>query len=190
MEQPDFAEYQDYARFYPLTKGVVIINGVINEGSSAVLQRDILMALQYRCDTLRIYITSPGGIVSETMAVHDTIRAVSSHGVKCYTIGMGLVASAACAILLQAGDRRYSYPNTRYMLHELSRSSSDHEKQSESMDVVAELKRIAEQMETLFCARTGVDVKRLRKATARKDLHLSAQEALEWGIVDEVTYNV
>ena len=73
------------------------------------------------------------------------------------------------------------------MLHEISRMvGGGQERQSESADVAREMRHTQNHVIELFCKRTGIDIKRLNKAIARKDLYLSAKEALDWGIIDGI----
>ena len=183
---PNF-DYHEHLRYNQLTHGVINIDGIINSGSAGLVHREVDIAANHSPKELVLYINSPGGVVSECIAIHDHIRILTDSSIHCTTVGVGFVASGACLLVLQAGDVRLSYPNTRYMLHEISRMlGGGPESQSESVDLVKEMRNTSDQILELFCKRTGVNLKRLTKAISRKNLYLSAQEALDWGIIDSI----
>jgi len=132
---------------------------------------------------IQLYINSPGGIVTAAMAVYDTMQFIKS---KVSTICIGQAASAA-AVLLLAGDekKRFSLPSSRVMLHQPSGGVS-----GTTMDVeihAKEMVRIRALLNEIISKHTGVDIKKVEKDTER-DFILSAKEAKEYGIIDEVIF--
>ncbi|MBU2563822.1 MAG: ATP-dependent Clp protease proteolytic subunit [Actinobacteria bacterium] len=132
---------------------------------------------------IQLYINSPGGIVTAAMAVYDTMQFIKS---PVSTICIGQAASAA-AVLLLAGEKgkRFSLPNSRVMLHQPSGDVS-----GTTIDVeihAKEMVRIRALLNEIIARHTGQEVKKVEKDTER-DFILSAKEAKEYGIVDEVIY--
>lgn len=182
-------EYGEYLRHRHVQQGNIWVGGDIMDGAAGFYHREMSEAAQF-ANHLDIFIDSFGGSVSEALAVHDLIRSFAT-SIPCRTIGVGFVASAACLIILQAGDERLSYPHTRYMIHELGRMlGGGAERKSESEDVVREMKHLQDFVLNLFCKRTGTPLKTLTKAIARKSLYLDASDALKWGIIDRIVDTV
>ncbi|MBM3702480.1 MAG: ATP-dependent Clp protease proteolytic subunit [Actinobacteria bacterium] len=132
---------------------------------------------------IQLYINSPGGVVTAALAVYDTMQFIKS---PVSTICIGQAASAA-AVLLLAGEKgkRFSLPNSRVMLHQPSGDVS-----GTTIDVEIhsrEMVRIRALLNEIIAKHTGQEVKKVEKDTER-DFILSAKEAKEYGIVDEVIY--
>jgi len=132
---------------------------------------------------IQLYINSPGGVVTAALAVYDTMQFIKS---RVSTICIGQAASAA-AVLLLAGEKgkRFSLPNSRVMLHQPSGDVS-----GTTIDVEIhsrEMVRIRALLNEIIAKHTGQEVKKVEKDTER-DFILSAKEAKEYGIVDEVIY--
>ena len=132
---------------------------------------------------IQLYINSPGGVVTAAMAVYDTMQFIKS---PVSTICIGQAASAA-AVLLLAGEKgkRFSLPNSRVMLHQPSGDVS-----GTTIDVEIhsrEMVRIRALLNEIIAKHTGQEVKKVEKDTER-DFILSAKEAKEYGIVDEIIY--
>ena len=130
---------------------------------------------------IAIYINSPGGSITALFAIYDTMEFI-----KCdvQTICMGQAASAA-AVLLAAGTRgkRLALPNSRVLLHQPSGGA---EGQSVDIEIQArEILRMRDMLDEILAAKTGQSVERIRKDTDR-DFILSAQEALEYGLIDSI----
>lgn len=132
---------------------------------------------------IQLYINSPGGVVTAALAVYDTMQFIKS---PVSTICIGQAASAA-AVLLLAGEKgkRFSLPNSRVMLHQPSGDVS-----GTTIDVEIhsrEMVRIRALLNEIIAKHTGQEVKKVEKDTER-DFILSAKEAKEYGIVDEIIY--
>jgi ATP-dependent Clp protease protease subunit len=132
---------------------------------------------------IQIYINSPGGVVTAALAIYDTMQFIKS---KVSTICIGQAASAA-AVLLLAGEKgkRFILPNARVLLHQPSGGV-----EGTAIDIeihTKEMIRIKNALNKIIAAHTGQDVKKVEKDTER-DFILTAQEAKEYGIVDEIIY--
>jgi ATP-dependent Clp protease, protease subunit len=128
-----------------------------------------------------LYINSPGGLVTAGMMIYDTMQYV-----RCdvATICMGQAASMA-AWLLAAGSKgkRYSLPNARIMLHQ---PLGGFQGQATDIDIHAkEILKTRDRMNELLAKHTGHDINKIKHDTER-DFFMSAAEAKEYGVVDEI----
>jgi ATP-dependent Clp protease, protease subunit len=131
---------------------------------------------------IRIYINSPGGSSTSLMAIYDTMQFVRP---DVETVCLGQAASAA-AVLLAAGTpgKRYVLPNSRILIHQPSMEGA-HGQVSDLEIQAAEIQRVRRQLETTLARHTGKDVDEVRRDIER-DRVLTADEAVEYGIVDHV----
>ncbi|MBE3090023.1 MAG: ATP-dependent Clp protease proteolytic subunit [Actinobacteria bacterium] len=130
---------------------------------------------------IQLYINSPGGAITSALAIYDTMQFIKS---PVSSICIGQAASAA-AVLLLAGEKgkRFALPNSRVLLHQPSGGV-----QGTSMDVeiqTREMVRLRKVLNEIIAKHTGQDIKKIAKDTER-DFILSAEQAKEYGIVDEV----
>ena len=128
-----------------------------------------------------IYINSPGGSVSSTIAIYDTIQYIKS---AVSTICVGLAASGA-ALILACGrkGKRFALTNSRIMLHQPLGGA-----QGQVTDIeiqTRELKRIKNTINQILTYHTGQPLEKVEKDTDR-DFYLTAQESKEYGLIDEV----
>jgi ATP-dependent Clp protease protease subunit len=133
---------------------------------------------------ISIYINSPGGEITGLFAIYDTMQFI-----KCdvQTICVGQAASAA-AVLLGAGTKgkRYALPHARVLIHQPSGGASG---QSVDIEIQAkEIVRMRELLDRLLAHHTGQTVEKVASDTDR-DFIMSAPEARDYGIVDEVITN-
>jgi len=128
-----------------------------------------------------IYINSPGGSVSSTIAIYDTIQYVKP---DVSTICMGMAASGAALILASgAKGKRFALPNSRIMVHQPLGGA-----QGQVTDIeiqTRELKRIKDTINKILTHHTGQKFEKVEKDTDR-DFYMTAQESKEYGLVDEV----
>ncbi|MEM9772315.1 MAG: ATP-dependent Clp protease proteolytic subunit [Cyanobacteria bacterium P01_D01_bin.73] len=129
-----------------------------------------------------LYINSPGGSVTAGMAIYDTMQHIQSNVV---TICVGLAASMG-AFLLSAGEKgkRLALPHSRIMIHQPSMGGF--RGQATDIDIEAkEILRTRKQLDQVLADNCSKDVDQVRSDTER-DYWLSAQEALEYGLIDRV----
>jgi len=132
---------------------------------------------------IQIYINSPGGVVTAALAIYDTIQFIKS---KVSTICIGQAASAA-AVLLLAGEKgkRFILPNARVLLHQ---PSGGFEGTAIDIEIhTREMIRVRDSLNRIISFHTGQEVKKVSRDTER-DFILTAEEAKEYGIVDEIIY--
>ena len=128
-----------------------------------------------------IYINSPGGSVSSTIAIYDTIQYIRS---DVSTICIGMAASGA-ALILASGTKgkRFILPNSRIMMHQPLGGARGQVTDIEIQ--TRELKRIKDTINKILTRHSGQKYEKVVKDTDR-DFYMSAQESKEYGLVDEV----
>jgi ATP-dependent Clp protease protease subunit len=130
---------------------------------------------------IKLFINSPGGLVTSLMAIIDTMRIIQKD-VETTCVGQ---AASCGAVLLACGTKgkRYITKNSRVLLHQVSSGTEGHVK---DMTIsVEEVNRLNELVLDLLCKATGKNIKKIKKDMER-DLWLSAEEALKYGIVDKI----
>jgi len=131
---------------------------------------------------ITMYINSPGGSVTSMMAIYDTMQFVQP---QIATVCIGQAASGA-AVILAAGtkDKRMALPNARILLHQPATEGGFG--QSSDLEIQAkEILRMRTSMERIIATHSGRDEQQVR-ADIERDKFFSAEEAKEYGIVDEV----
>jgi ATP-dependent Clp protease protease subunit len=180
---------RDYQRQRQMTLGdlllenrVIFLQGEIYDGNANELVMKLLyLQSENRRKDIHFYINSPGGSVTATLAIYDTMQFVPAPvGTTC----VGQAASTA-AVLLAAGEpgRRTVLPHARVVLHQPSTGG-----QGTLPDLALaakEIVRLRAEMEQILAHHTGQTVERLREDTGR-DLVLDAHQAVGYGVVDEV----
>jgi ATP-dependent Clp protease, protease subunit len=182
IEQTNRGEraFDIYSRL--LQQRIVFLGTPVNDDVANVVMAQLLHLESEDPDKdIAIYINSPGGSITALFAIYDTMEFI-----KCdvQTICMGQAASAA-AVLLASGTKgkRLALPNSRVLLHQPSGGA---EGQSVDIEIQArEILRMRDMLDDILAQKTGQSVERIRKDTDR-DFILSAQEALEYGIIDAI----
>lgn len=184
IEQTNRGErsYDIYSR---LLKDRIIFLGtpIDDQVANAVIAQLLFLESDDPDKEVNIYINSPGGSVSAGLGIYDAIQHV-----KCpvNTTVVGLAASMGALLLCAGTGKRYSLPNARVMIHQphiqgLGGQVTDVEIQAR------ELIRTKEQMAMLVAKHTGQPLDRV-KADTERDRWLSADEAKEYGLVDDVVH--
>ncbi len=130
---------------------------------------------------INLYINSPGGDITGLLAIYDTMKYIKPD-VSTFCFGQ---AASAAAVLLGAGSKgkRYALPHARVLLHQpwggVGGQASDIEIQAR------EILRMKDMLNSMLAADTGQSVERVNKDTDR-DFIISAEEAVEYGLIDEV----
>jgi ATP-dependent Clp protease protease subunit len=172
-----------------LKERVVFLTGEIEEVSASLICAQLL-ALELESTTkanrpILLYINSPGGVVYEAFGIIDMINLLHSRGCDVYTIGNGLCASAG-SLILCCGIKRYITPNCRVMIHQplggMRGQVTDMEIQAKEAIFIK--RRISEMMSE----RTGKSYETIYHSLER-DRYMSAEEAIEFGIVDDLLFH-
>ena len=172
--------YDIYSRL--LKDRIVFIDSDINDITSNLVIAQLLFLEGEDPDRdIFLYINSPGGLITAGLAIYDTMQYVKS---DVSTICIGQAASMA-AVLLCAGakGKRYALPNARLMIHQPLGGAQG---PATDIEITAkEIMRYRELIEELLVKHTGQPKESIHKDVER-DFYLSADEAVKYGIVDEI----
>ncbi|MDO4869959.1 MAG: ATP-dependent Clp endopeptidase proteolytic subunit ClpP [Bacillota bacterium] len=172
--------YDIYSRL--LKDRIIFIGETIDEHiASLVVAQLLYLEAEDPDKDINIYINSPGGSVTAGMAIYDTIRYIKP---EVSTICVGMAASMG-AFLLAAGQKgkRYALPNAEIMIHQ---PLGGVQGQAEDIKIHAEwIIRTREKLNRILCENTGQSLETVTLDTDR-DNFMSAEEAMEYGIVDKV----
>lgn len=132
-----------------------------------------------------ININSPGGSITDGLALFDTIQRLRRNGHKVTTRGMGLVASMA-GVLLQAGDERVLDKRAKLLIHEGSNNIKGSMTVGEQEDMQIFSKMLRDDVLDILAERSTLTKRQIENKWKRRDWVLSADEALKFGFVDRV----
>jgi ATP-dependent Clp protease protease subunit len=159
----------------------ILLSGQINKELAEKTVRQLILLEDMGDDPVRIFIDSPGGDADAGYAIFDMIRFVKP---KVWTIGMGLVASAAAIIQLASPrERRLGLPNSRYLIHQ---PLSGIRSVATDIEIHArELEKLREKINRLISEETGNSKEQVEKDTDR-DYWMNAEEAVKYGLISRV----
>ena len=162
----------------------------ISEGIDAAVARRVIsdtLILDEQSDaTISIYLNSPGGEINSGFAIFDTLRYVKS---PVRVINAGLCASIATIINIAVPkERRYTLPNARFLIHQ-PLIMGQVEGQASDLEITAkEILKLREKINKLLAEACGQSIERVAEDTTR-DYWMTAQEALEYGLVSKIITN-
>jgi len=199
--EPQNQRYRDYARQRQMTLGDLLLeNRIVFLGSSpetggqaaitdylanVTIQKLLFLQYENKSQEISFYINCPGGSVSATLAIYDTMQFLEC---PIATYCMGIAASGA-AVILAAGTKgkRYALPNSKVMIHQpwgqVGGQVSDIEIQANEIE--KERRRLNE----ILAFHTGQSFERVEKETDR-DRYFDAGEAKAFGLVDDVIQKI
>lgn len=149
--------------------------------ANAVIAQMLLLQMEDPKKDIQLYINSPGGSVTDGMAIYDTMRFLSCD-IKTYCMGQ---AASMATVLLAAGTpgKRYALPHSRLMLHQPQGGATG---QSSDISIAArEILRWKQTLNEVISEHSGQEVARVEKDSDR-DFYMTADEAKEYGLVDQV----
>jgi ATP-dependent Clp protease protease subunit len=185
VEQTNRGEraYDIFSRL--LRDNIIFIGTPIDDNVANLLTAQLLFLEAEDPDKdVQLYINSPGGVVTAGMAIYDTMQFIRP---DVATICVGQAASVA-ALLLAAGTpgKRFALPNSRVLIHQPTMGGLSG--QATDIDIHArEILRIRANLNELMAKHTGQALEKVGRDTER-DFWMDAQQAHEYGIVDEIIY--
>ena len=182
IEKTQFGEraYDIYSRL--LKDRIILLAGPIADVSAnSIIAQLLFLASQDPKKDIQLYVNSPGGSVTAGLAIYDTMQYI-----KCSvsTVCIGLAGSMG-ATLLAAGEKgkRFALPNSEILLHQIAGGVTG---QAIEIEITAkQIIKIKEKLNKILAKHTGQSLVKVEKDTDR-DFYLSAEEAKEYGIIDEV----
>ena len=165
-----------------LNDRIIFLGEEVNATTASLVVAQLLyLEAQDPDKDIQLYINSPGGSVTDGMAIYDTMQYI-----KCdvSTICIGMAASMG-AFLLSAGTKgkRYALPNAEIMIHQPSAGT-----QGQITDMAIHLKRleiVKERMNRILSENTGKSIETVT-ADCERDNFMTAQQAMEYGLIDQV----
>ncbi len=183
------AAYREYNRQRSMSLGdllldnrIIFLQGVIHdESANALVMQLLFLQSENRRKEIHFYINSPGGSVTATLAIYDTMQILSCP-VATYCVGL---AASGGAVLLAGGTqgKRFALPHSKVMIHQpygrVGGQVSDIEIQAD------EILRDRQRINQIMAQHTGQDLETVSKDTDR-DFYMDAAQAKEYGVVDDV----
>ena len=182
VEQTNRGErsYDIFSRL--LNDRIIVLSDEVNDATASIVVAQLLyLEGQDPEKDISLYINSPGGSVTAGMAIYDTMQYI-----KCdvSTICMGMAASMG-AFLLSSGakGKRFALPNSEIMIHQPLGGARG---QATEIKIVADhILKTRERLNRILAENTGRSIEEIARDTER-DNYLTAQEAMEYGLVDKV----
>ena len=176
-----FYSYDIYSRL--LKDRIILLCGEIDDNMSNIIVGQLLYLDSLNHDNISIYINSPGGSITAGMAIYDTMNYI-----KCdvSTICIGMAASMG-AFLLSSGakGKRIALPNSEIMIHQPLIGGGLGGQQTDIMIHAKNLERTRDRLEEILANNTGKSIEEIHAACER-DNYMTANEALEYGLIDKV----
>ena len=172
--------YDLYSRL--LKDRIIFIRGAFNQDmADSVVAQLLLLETTDPDKDIYMYINSPGGYITSMYAIYDVMSCVKPDIV---TVGMGQCASAG-SFILAAGTKgkRFALPNTEVMIHELSGGTEG--KAQDMFNQLDHTRKLWDKMAKHYVGFTGQKLAKIKKDMSR-DHYMSAEEAIEYGLIDEV----
>lgn len=167
-----------------LKEHIICINGPINDASSSVTVAQLLfLEAENPSRSISLYINSPGGVVTSGLAVYDTMQYIAPP-ISTFCIGQ---ACSMASLLLAAGapGQRRSLPNSRIMIHQPSGGA-----QGQASDIAihaTEILNLRKRLNDIYSVHSGRPLSDVERSMER-DHFMSAEEARDFGIIDEVVH--
>ena len=172
--------YDIYSRLLK-ERVIFLVGGVDDHVANVIVAQLLFLEAENPEKDISLYINSPGGVVTAGMAIYDTMQYIKP---DVSTICVGQACSMG-ALLLAAGakGKRYALPNAQVMIHQPLGGARG---QATEIEIHArEILKTRERLNKILAEQTGQPLERIQRDTER-DYYLSAEEAKEYGLVDQV----
>ena len=174
--------YDIYSRL--LKDRIIILSGEIDDNNANIIVGQLLYLDSLNHDDISIYINSPGGSITAGFAIYDTMNFIKS---DVSTIAIGMAASMA-SILLTSGTKgkRFALPNSTVLIHQPLGGAQG--QQTDIQIAAEEILKSRKKINQILHETTGQPLEKIQKDTER-DNYLTAEEAKEYGLIDEIMVN-
>lgn len=172
-------ESMDLASYHFLHNHCIYLSGEIDDACAQSIQMQLEYLSQQGHSDIIVYINSPGGSVTAALAIIDAMRRSKKDII---TVCTGIAASAA-AVITACGTRRYITPLAEMMIHQPLGSAT-----GQAVDIeltAAHIAKVKHRLHALLAERTGQSITTIASDCDR-DFYLNAQEAIQYGLVDEI----
>lgn len=165
-----------------LKERIIFVAGPVQDDMATVIVAQLLfLEADNPNKEISMYINSPGGVVTSGLSIYDTMQYIKP---KVSTVCIGQAASMG-SLLLTAGEKgmRFSLPNSRIMVHQPSGGF-----QGQATDIMIhaqETQKLKDRLNGIYVKHTGRSLKEVEDALER-DRFMSAEDAKEWGLIDEI----
>jgi len=182
IEKSNYGEraYDIYSRL--LKERIIFLGDAIDENvANIVIAQLLFLDSEDKQKDITIYINSPGGSVTDGLAIYDTMQFIKP---DVATVCVGMAASMG-ALLLSAGakGKRMALPNSQIMIHQVMGGA---EGQAADIKIKAEqILKIKDRLNIIMAKHTGQNIKKVEKDTDR-DNYMTPEEALSYGIIDKI----
>lgn len=172
-----------------LKERIIFLSEQVDSASASLVVAQLLfLDAEDPGKDIYLYINSPGGSITDGMAIYDTIQYIKS---DVCTICVGLAASMG-SVLLAAGTKgkRYALPNSEVLIHQPLIAGGGLSGQTTEIKIHADhMVRTREKLNKILSERTGQPIETIEKDTER-DNYMTAQEAKDYGLIDEIMTNI
>ena len=172
--------YDIYSRL--LKERIIFLTGEVHDQSASLICAQLLfLESENPNKDIAFYINSPGGVVTSGMSIYDTMQYIKP---DVATLCLGQAASMGSLLLTSgAKGKRYCLPHSRVMVHQPSGGARG---QATDIEIAAnEILRTRHTLNQIYVEKTGQPLKTVEK-TLERDTFMSAQEALDFGLIDEI----
>jgi len=173
----------DEIRKQILEKRLILLTGEVGLSMAKDVVKELLYVALKSREPLKVILNSVGGEVYAGLLIYNTIEDLVRQGLEIIVEARGLAASMAC-IILQAGSRRIGTRTTRFLIHEVS--SWDWGKVTEMEEKVQEVRKVNDMLRDIIASRSGKSKEEIDQLWTKKDVWYSAEEAKDFGLIDEV----
>ena len=173
--------YDIYSRL--LEERIIMLDGPIDAHAASIVTAQLLFLESKSKDDITMYINSPGGSVTDGLAIYDTMQYIAC---DVSTVVTGMAASMG-SVLLAAGaeGKRYALPNAQVMIHQPLISGGLSGQCTDIKIHADNLVKTRDKLESILAKHSGTAIETVHQACER-DNYLSAEEALKFGLIDQI----
>ncbi|MDV7695257.1 ATP-dependent Clp protease proteolytic subunit [Pediococcus parvulus] len=175
--------YDIYSRL--LKDRIIMLSGPIDDDvANSIIAQLLFLDAQDSDKDIYLYINSPGGVVTDGLAIYDTMRFIKS---DVQTIVMGMAASMA-SVLASSGTKgkRFALPHSEVLIHQPSGGAQG--QQTEIEIAATEILKTRKELNKILADNSGQPLKNINRDTER-DHYFTAQEAVDYGLIDAIMQN-